>query len=139
VIVSLSLAGVPAALMLALLAAVFDFVPVLGLLCAGVPAVLLALTRSATLAALVVVLYLGYHAIENYFLAPRIYGNRLRLSHTAVLLSFAAGAMLAGVVGAIVALPLAATYPCIEQIWFEARLEDVAEEHQQIARRREIA
>jgi predicted PurR-regulated permease PerM len=42
---------------------------------------------------------------------PRVYGNRLRLSKLAVLLAFAVGAQLAGVVGALLELPLAALYP----------------------------
>jgi len=49
-------------------------------------------------------------------IAPRIYGDRLQLSNVAVLVAFAVGAELAGVIGAMLALPLAATYPVIEHI-----------------------
>ena len=46
-----------------------------------------------------------------------MYGGRLRLSKVAVLLAFAAGAQLAGVVGAVLALPLAAIFPTIDRLW----------------------
>jgi predicted PurR-regulated permease PerM len=62
-------------------------------------------------------IYLSYDFIENYLIAPRVYGNRLRLSKVAVLLAFAVGAQLAGVVGAVLALPLAATFPVIDRYW----------------------
>jgi len=71
---------VPGALMLALLAALFDIVPILGFFCSGVPAVLLALSVSSSAAFWVAILYAIYHAIENYFIVPKVYGNRLRLS-----------------------------------------------------------
>jgi len=82
------------------------------------------------LALAVVVLYGAYHAIENYFIAPWVYGDRLRLSNVAVVLAFAIGASLAGVVGALIALPIAAAYPAIERIWLRERLGDrVVKEH----------
>jgi predicted PurR-regulated permease PerM len=128
----LTVLHVPAALMLALLAGLFDFVPVLGFICSAVPAVLLALTRSSATALAVLALYAGYHLVENYVIAPKVYGNRLRLSDTAVLLAFAAGAELGGVIGALLALPVAAVYPCVEQIWLSHRFAGVVREHQRL-------
>ena len=106
--VALWLLHVPAALLLALLAGVCDFVPVLGFAVSSVPAVLLALTVSAGTAIAVAAVYIGYHLAENYFIGPRVYGGQLRLSNLAVLLAFAVGAELGGVVGALLALPVAA-------------------------------
>jgi predicted PurR-regulated permease PerM len=78
----------------------------------------------------VVALYITYHAVENYLIAPSVYGDRLRLSNVAVVLAFAVGAALAGVVGALIALPIAAAYPAIERIWLADRLESrVVDEH----------
>jgi predicted PurR-regulated permease PerM len=132
VFASLSLLRVPAALMLAVVAGLFDFVPVLGFICSVVPALLLATTRSGGTALIVLILYVAYHLTENYFIAPKVYGQQLRLSDTAVLLAFAAGAALGGVVGALIALPIAAAYPCIEEIWLSDRLHDVVDEHRRI-------
>jgi predicted PurR-regulated permease PerM len=49
------------------------------------------------------------------YIAPKVYGHELRLSDLAVIGAFAVGAELGGVVGALVALPLAAIYPAVEQ------------------------
>jgi predicted PurR-regulated permease PerM len=127
----LSALGVPGALLLALLAFVFDFIPVLGFYLSVAPAMAMAATVSTTLVIAMVPIYLSYDFIENYLIGPRVYGNRLRLSKLAVLLAFAIGAQLAGIVGALLALPLAAIYPTIEKLWLRRAFgEEVVEAHQ---------
>ena len=125
--------GVPAALLLAVLAFVCDFIPVLGFFLACIPAVVMAATVSPLLALAMAPLYLAYHFIENYFVAPRVYGSRLQLSNVAVLIAFAVGAELGGVAGALLALPLAAVYPAIERIWLREPFgDDVVREHDRL-------
>ncbi len=58
-----------------------------------------------------------FNAVENYFIAPKIYGRELELSKLAVLIAVAVGGQLGGVMGALLALPIAAIYPTIERIW----------------------
>jgi predicted PurR-regulated permease PerM len=124
---------VPAALLLALLAFLADFVPVVGFFLSCLPAIAMAATKSVATAIALVPIYLAYHVIENYVIAPRVYGGRLRLSNLAVLLAFAIGAQLGGVMGALVALPVAAVYPTIERLWLRHTFgDDVVEEHQAI-------
>jgi len=126
--------AVPAALLLALLAFIVDFIPVLGFYIAVIPAMAMAATVSASLALAMIPIYLAYHVIENYLIGPRVYGNRLRLSTLAVLLAFAVGAELAGVLGALLALPLAVLYPTIEKLWLRRALGDeVVEAHARTA------
>jgi predicted PurR-regulated permease PerM len=126
---------VPAALLLALLAFLADFVPVVGFFLSCLPAMAMAATQSATTALMMIPIYMAYHVIENYIIAPRVYGNRLRLSNLAVLIAFAVGAELAGVAGALIALPVAAVYPTIERLWLrDAFGDEVVEEHQAIER-----
>jgi predicted PurR-regulated permease PerM len=130
----LSLLGVPAALLLAVLAFFCDFIPVVGFLGSCVPAMAMAATRSPALVVIVACLYAVYHFIENYFIGPKVYGDRLRMSNIAILLAFAIGAELAGVIGAVVALPVAAIYPTIERYWLREQFgEDVIEEHAAVA------
>ncbi len=137
VFVALTVLKVPAALLLAALAGICDFVPVIGFIISAVPAVLLALTVSMPVTLIVGGIYAAYHAVENYLIAPRVYGNQLRLSNLAVLLAFAAGAELFGVIGALLALPVAAMYPCIEDIWLRDYLaRDTAEGHRRIEKGR---
>ena len=88
---------VPAALLLAMLAFVCDFVPVIGFFVSMLPALAMAGTVSAATALALIPIYLGYHFLENYGLARRCMADRLRLSNIAVLLAFAVGAELAGV------------------------------------------
>ena len=126
---------VPAALLLAMLAFVADFIPVMGFFLSCLPAMAMAATQSALTALLIIPIYAAYHVIENYLIAPRVYGERLRLSNLAVLLAFAVGAQLAGVAGALVALPVAAVYPTIERLWLRGTFGDeVIEEHRALAR-----
>src|SRR3954468_6059137 len=137
VLVSLSLLKVPAALLLAVLAGLCDFVPVIGLIVSSVPAIAVALTVSTTTGLIVLVLYAVYHAVENYLLAPWAYGDRLKLSDLAVVLAFVVGAEIAGVVGALIALPVAAAYPAIERIWLRDKLAaDTVQEHREIEHRK---
>jgi predicted PurR-regulated permease PerM len=131
-----SASHVPGALLLALLAGLFDFVPVLGFICSSVPAVLLALTVSPVVGLAVAALYVAYHLIENYYIGPKVYGDRLRLSNLAVILAFAVGAALGGIVGALLALPAAGIYPVVERVWLKEYLSrDAVEKHERIQRR----
>ena len=70
------------------------------------------------------------HALENYLIAPMVYGNRLRISGFTVLVATLAAGFLAGIEGAISILPVVASYPVIEKIWLRPFLgETVVDEH----------
>jgi predicted PurR-regulated permease PerM len=130
----LTILHVPAALPLALLAAICDVVPVLGVIVSTLPAALLALTVSPFAAGAVVVLYLLYHLLENYVIIPHVYGKRLQLSGLAVLATLILGGSLFGIAGAIIVLPVVAAYPIIERIWLADYLhEEVLHDHTALA------
>lgn len=112
----------PMPLLLATIAFVADFVPVIGTIAMTAPAVALALTISPARAAMAVAGYLLYHLLENYVIIPRVYGSQMRLSTLTVLVSIAIGGTLQGVIGAVLALPVAAAYPIIERIWLREHL-----------------
>jgi predicted PurR-regulated permease PerM len=131
----LSICRVPAVVPLALLAGLCDVIPVVGVILATVPAVLLALTASPATAAVVFTCYVAYHLLETYFIAPRVYGSSLRLSTLAVLLALLAGTTLQGLVGAVLVLPLVAAYPIIERIWLASYLApEVVKDHSALAK-----
>jgi predicted PurR-regulated permease PerM len=135
--VSLSLLKVPAALLLAVIAGICDFVPVIGFIASSVPAILLGLTVSTNTGLAVAAIFVAYHAIENYLIGPWAYGDRLKLSNIAVVLAFVVGAAVAGVIGALIALPVAAVYPAVERIWLREKLpEETVVEHRKIEKRR---
>ena len=125
---------------LAILAGLCDVIPVIGIIIATLPAVLLAVTVSPATAAVVFALYLGYHVVESYVIVPRIYGQRLRLSTLAVLLALLAGTTLQGLIGAVLVLPLVAAYPIIERIWLASYLGPRSiKDHSALAKRRASA
>jgi predicted PurR-regulated permease PerM len=128
--VTLSVLHVPAALALALLAGFCDVIPLVGIVIATTPAVLLAITVSHGTAGAVLLLYLLYAAFEGYILVPRLYGRHLRLSPLVVLIALAIGGRLQGIAGALLILPLVAAYPIVERIWLSDYLgDDVLDDH----------
>jgi len=104
----LVICGVPNALSLALFAALVDVIPFIGGLLATAPAVLVALSQGLPTGVVVLVALFIYQEVENRVLVPRVYGHVLRLSPTAIVLALLAGGILAGVIGALLALPIAA-------------------------------
>jgi predicted PurR-regulated permease PerM len=100
--------GVPNALSLALFAAVVDIVPFIGGLLATVPAVLSALSRGVPVGLVVLIALFVYQEVENRILVPRVYGRVLRLTPTTVVVALLSGGILLGVIGAMLALPIAA-------------------------------
>ena len=124
---------VPAPLLLALLTGIFDFLPVIGVFLTAIPMVLLALTVSTWVAIATAIFNVLYNAVETYYISPKIYGNQLKLSSLAVILGFAVGGELGGVVGALISLPIIALYPTIESIWLADRLApEVVADHRRI-------
>lgn len=109
------LLGVPLALPLAVLIFLGSFIPFIGALVAGGLAVLVTF---GTQGWLVAVILLGILIVESqlevHLLQPLIVGRYVRLHPLAIGLSFAVGTVLAGIVGAIIAVPTAAV---INQIW----------------------
>ncbi|MDI1319061.1 MAG: AI-2E family transporter [bacterium] len=99
---------VPNALALAVFGGVMDVLPYIGALLTIVPAVLAAYVVGPGPAALVFVLLLLYEEFESRVLVPVVYGRALRLPSSVVFFSLLAGGVLAGVVGALLALPIAA-------------------------------
>lgn len=99
---------VPNALSLALFAAIVDVIPFIGGLMVITPAVLSALPHGLPVAGVVLAALLVYMEFESRILIPRIYGQMLRLPSTVIILALVAGGTLMGVLGALLALPIAA-------------------------------
>jgi predicted PurR-regulated permease PerM len=100
--------GVPAALPLAILAAFADLIPLVGGVLSVAPSVLFALTVGPVQAVIVLVAFVIYQQFESHLLLPRIYGQSLRLSPLAVIVALLIGGTLLGIIGALLALPMAA-------------------------------
>jgi predicted PurR-regulated permease PerM len=107
--VALALIGVPLVLPLAVLTFFAAFFPLIGAFLAGLAAALVALVAQGVVAALIVVAAItAIQQLEGDLLYPVVVGRVVQLHPVAILLAIAAGAVVAGVIGALVAVPLAA-------------------------------
>lgn len=106
--IGLTLSGVPLALSISFLAAVFNLVPYLGPVIGTLPAVLLGLTVSPLTALLALIVFVVVNQIEAHLLSPLILGKSTDIHPVTVLISILIGVGFFGIVGALVAVPVAA-------------------------------
>jgi predicted PurR-regulated permease PerM len=100
--------SVPYALALALLVALLDLIPLAGATIAAVLVTLVAFAANGlTTGIIVAVVFLAYQQAENHILQPLVYGRTVQLSPLAVLISVLIGAQVAGILGALGAIPVA--------------------------------
>jgi predicted PurR-regulated permease PerM len=100
--------GVPYALLLSILVAILDLVPVVGSTIAGVVVALVALTVSVPIAIYTVAFFVVYRFGEDYFLVPRIIGRAVEVPALVTVVAVLIGGALLGIIGALVAIPIAA-------------------------------
>jgi predicted PurR-regulated permease PerM len=102
--------GVPSALLLALVAALCEAIPIVGPLLGAVPAVLVAATVSPELALVVAGVYVILQFLEGNVLVPMVMRNTVGISPFLVIVSLLAGGAVGGMVGALLAVPVAAVF-----------------------------
>lgn len=107
------LLGIPFALPLAVLTGIFEIVPTLGPIISAVPAVLIGFGISPLVGVGAAVVALIVNQLENYILVPKIMQKSAGVSPLLVLLSVAIGVKLAGVMGALIAVPFVVTLQTI--------------------------
>jgi predicted PurR-regulated permease PerM len=104
----LTILDVPYAIALALLVAVLDLIPLAGATAAAVIVTTIAfLSSSVTVGIIVLVYFIVYQQVENHFLYPLIYSRTVQLSPLAILIAVLIGASVAGILGALAAIPIA--------------------------------
>jgi predicted PurR-regulated permease PerM len=113
--------GVPFALALGLVVAILDLIPLAGATLGAIVVTLVALSHSVTAAVVVLVFFVVYQQIENHVLQPLIYGRTVRLSPLAILISVLIGSQVAGVVGALAAIPVGGTVQILLDNWRDSR------------------
>lgn len=116
--IGLSVLQVPNAFALAVIAGLFEAMPLIGPIIGAVPAVLVALIVSPATALLVVLLYIVIQVVENNVLVPRLMSTNVGLNPLVVMVAIVAGASLGGIVGALFAIPVAGVIQGIAQhVW----------------------
>jgi predicted PurR-regulated permease PerM len=99
--------GINYALILALIAGITEMVPYLGPILGAVPAIFLAFTQSPVLALIVAAAYYGIQLIENNFLVPKVMEKTVGLNPIISISALLIGFNIAGIVGAILSIPVA--------------------------------
>ncbi len=107
VYIGLSILGVKYALVLAIFAGIVEIIPYIGPVIGAIPAVLIALIQSPILALIVVGLYILVQQLENHILVPKIMQKFVGLNPLIIILCILFGAKIAGILGAIIAVPVA--------------------------------
>ena len=119
--------GMPYTAVLAIAVAILDAIPQVGATLGAAVSTLIGLTQSLTLAAGTLVFFLIYQQLENYLIAPRLFARSVNLSAVAVLISVLIGGSVSGVVGALLALPIAAALKTVLAYAFRDRLDRIAQ------------
>ncbi|MGQ0779452.1 MAG: AI-2E family transporter [Pseudonocardiales bacterium] len=107
--------GVPYALLLAITVAVLDLIPVVGATLAGVIVCLVALTVSLPVCLATIVFFIVYQQVEDNLLVPKIIGGIMKVSALVTVVAVLLGGALLGIIGALVAIPIAATLLLLAQ------------------------
>lgn len=116
--VALAIIQVPLAIPLAVIVFLTAFIPIVGATAAGILAALVALVANGPVAALIVILVvIGVNQLEGNFLQPVVMARSLKLHPLIVLIALTVGTVLAGIVGAVLAVPIAAVVWGIVSIW----------------------
>src|SRR5688572_26120256 len=120
--------GVPYAVALGLLVAILDLIPLAGATIAAVLVTTVAFLDATTSGLIVLVFFVLYQQLENHVLQPIVYGRTVQLSPLAVLIAVLIGAELAGVIGALAAIPVAGTVQVLLLDWLAHRRTRIADE-----------
>ncbi|MCL6472142.1 MAG: AI-2E family transporter [Firmicutes bacterium] len=106
--IALAALGVDYAVLLGFIIGIFNIIPYLGPILGGAPAVIIALGTSWQLAVVVIVILLIVQQIDSMFISPRIMSSQVNLHPAVVIFALLAGETLLGVIGMLIAIPLAA-------------------------------
>lgn len=116
--VALAIIQVPLAIPLAVIVFLTAFIPIVGATAAGILAALVALVANGPVAALaVIIVVIAVNQLEGNFLQPVVMARSLKLHPLIVLVALTVGTVLAGIVGAVLAVPIAAVVWGIVSVW----------------------
>lgn len=117
VFIGLTILQVPYALTLGLLAGVFEIIPVIGPILSAIPAIAIALAVSPTMALIVTIFYLLVQEAENKLLVPKVMQRTVGLHPVTIIIILLIGAKLMGVLGILLAVPVASVIYIILREW----------------------
>jgi predicted PurR-regulated permease PerM len=101
--------GIPYALLLGFMVALLDLIPVVGSTIGGIIVALIGLTQSLPIAIATAVFYILYRFLEDYLLTPKIMARTVQVPGLLTVIATLIGGTLFGIIGALIAIPVAAT------------------------------
>ena len=111
--------GVPYPILLGLMVAIVDLIPIVGSTIGGIIVSLVALTQGLPIAIATAGFYIGYRLFEDYLLTPRVMRHTVRISPGLTIVATLVGGVLLGFIGAVIAIPVAAAiHLLLEEIAF---------------------
>jgi predicted PurR-regulated permease PerM len=111
--------GIPYPALLGLLIFLLDLIPVIGSTVGGAIVTLVALTVSIPVAVATLIFYVAYRLAEDYLLVPRIIGHTVKVPALGGMVAIVLGGVVMGIIGALIALPVAAAIQLLlEEITF---------------------
>jgi predicted PurR-regulated permease PerM len=117
--------NVPYPLLLGIFVALLDLVPVVGSTIAGVAVAAVALTNSVPVCIATIAFFVVFRLLEDYLLVPRIIGRAVKVPALITVVAVLIGGALLGIVGALVAIPIAAAIQLVTQEVLYPRLDEV--------------
>jgi predicted PurR-regulated permease PerM len=123
--IGLSIMHVPYALVLAMIAAFFELIPMIGPVLGAIPAVLVALFISPIMALIVGAFYVFVQQLENHILVPQVMKKAVGLNPVIIISAMLIGAKLLGILGVILAVPIASSISVILKEWPKSNNKEV--------------
>lgn len=103
--IGLKILGVQYALLLAIIAGIGEFIPIVGPIVSAIPAVFFAFADSPIKALLVIILFIVIQQLENHIIVPKVMHKAVGLNPLIIIFAMLVGAQVAGLVGVIIAIP----------------------------------
>jgi predicted PurR-regulated permease PerM len=114
----LEIMGVPFALLLALFVAIADLIPLVGATLGAVVAIIAAFIHSVPAGIVAIIFFIVYQQVENHLLQPVVFSRTVKLNPLTVLVAVLVFAQLAGILGALLAIPIASMIQIIARdVW----------------------
>ncbi len=117
----LKILGIPYAVVLSLVVALFDLIPLVGATLAGIILVIVAFFVSPIKALILIIYFIVYQQVESNVLQPLIYGRSVDLPPLVIFLAVLAGGELLGILGALIAIPIAEIIRIVGAEWLVSR------------------
>ncbi|MDO8592309.1 MAG: AI-2E family transporter [bacterium] len=117
----LKVLGVNYALILALMVGLLSFIPFMGAILGAIPALFIAFTQSPLLAVSTLIIFLIFHFIEDNYLYPQIMRKAVGLNPVVSIMAMLAGFKLAGVIGAVLSIPVTTAISVVAKDIFGGR------------------